>query len=244
MKRCPLGADQGGIEGLVLLLIERAVEVVGLSPAIAGGGKNAVHVQALRCNDGGYRIIKAEPVAAGEGCNGLPQLAVGQGAGGNQNGPILRQGGDFLTVHRDAGVVFHHLGDGLRELVPVHCQGAARRHTGGLGGVQKMGAHGPHFQLEQAGCRVGALRLEGVGADQLGKAGAFVGGGKTGGFLLVQIHGHTMVRQPEGGLTAGQSGAQNVYLHRGSFPIGEVIFSPPVFQSRSLPWRSRACPFS
>ncbi len=226
VKRGALGVDEGIIKGLVLLLIEGAVEVVGLAPAIAGRGKDALHVQAFRRDDGGHGIVKAQPVAAGQGRDGLPQFAVGQRAGGDEDGPVLGQGGDFLPVHRDAGMVFHHLGDGLRELVPVHRQGAARRHPGGLGSVQQMGAHGPHLQFEQAGSRVGTLRLEGVGADQLGKAGAFMGRGKTGGLLLVQIHGHAAVRQPESGLAAGQAGAQNIDLHRGSFPMpGRYFFS-------------------
>ena len=155
-------------------------------------------------------------MAAGEGGDGLAQFAVGQGAGGNQHRLAVVNPGDLLPVDGDVGVGLHQLGDRRGKPVPVHRQCTAGRHAGSLGGIQQMGAHLPHFQLEQAGSRVRPLGFQRVGADQLGKTGTFVGRGKTGGLLLVQVHGNAAVRQPQRRLAAGQAGAQDVDLHDGS----------------------------
>ena len=140
MQRGPLSRDERRVEGLVLFLIERAVQVVGFAAAIAGGGKNFVHVQAVGGDDGGHRIVKAQPVAAGQGGDSLAQFAVGQGAGGHQDGLALIDSRHFLPVDGDVGFVLHHGGNRLREPVPVHGQGAAGSHAGSLGGGQQMGA--------------------------------------------------------------------------------------------------------
>ena len=222
VPRRALGGDERRVKRLVLLFIKGAVEVVGLAAAVAGGGKDLVHVQAVGGDDGRHRVVKAQPVAADQGGHGLAQRAVGQRAGGHQHRPALVDGGDLLPVDGDVWLGLHQRGDGGRELVPVHGQRAAGGHAGTLGGVQQAGAQGAHFQLEQAGGRVGALGFQRVGTDQLGKAGAFVGGGKPGGLLLVQVDGDAAACQPERGFAAGQPGADDGNLHGGSFRMGLV----------------------
>ena len=208
----PLGADEGGVEGLVFRLIKRTVQVIRIPPAIAGGGEHLFLVQAFGGDDGGHRVVEVQLFPAGQGRHGLGQGALGEGAGGHQDGLVLRDGGDFLPVHRDARAVFHHAGDFLAEAVPVHGQSAAGGHAGCLGGLEQMAAHGPHLQLEQAGSGIRALGFQGVGADQLRKAFAFMGGGKADRLLLVQVHLHPVFRQPEGGFAPGQAGAVNLDL--------------------------------
>ena len=102
----------------------------------------------------------------------------------------------------DIGLALHHLGDRGAEGVPVHGQRAARCHAGGLGGLEQMAAQQLHLGLEQTGRGVQPVGLQAVGADQLGKALAFVGGAEFDRLLLVQVHLYALLGQPEGGLAA------------------------------------------
>ena len=213
MQRRALGRNESGMEDLVLFLIKGTVEVVGLAAAIAGSGEYFLVVQAFGGDDGRYCVKKAQPVVAGEVCNCFGQGTFGQGAAGDQHRGAFVKGGHFLTVYRDIRVLFHHLRDGGGKDIAVHGQRTACRHAGGLGSLQKMAAHLLHFELEQAGCRIRALGFQRIGADQLGKAGAFMGGRKLARFLFVQVHLHTGVCQPQRGSAPRQTGTDHVYLH-------------------------------
>ena len=107
--------------------------------------------------------------------------------------------------------------------------------------------------FSRAGGRVQPLGLEAVGADQLGKAGALVGGGKMDGLLLVQGDLHPLPRQPEGGLAAGQARPDDLDVQcgilvsfqlAGAQPLGTGISKPqPSRAQYSLdPWRNRVAP--
>ena len=63
------------------LLVERAVQVVGLAPVIAGGGKHLVVVQTFSGDDGGHGIVEVQPLVTGQGPDLIGQCAIGQGAG-------------------------------------------------------------------------------------------------------------------------------------------------------------------
>ena len=235
MQRRTLGGGQRLIKRLVLRLIEGAVEVIRFAPAVAGGGEDFVVVQTFGGDDGGHRVKKAQASIPGKVGDAPGQCAFGERAGGDEQRRGFIDVHRLLMAHRDARMLLHHAGNLCREHIPVHRQCAARRHAGGLSGLQKMAAHGAHFQLEQPGRGIRALGFQRVGADQLGKAGALVGGGKPDGLLLVQRHLHAVVRQPQRGLAPGQTRAVNgQFFHENPF----------ISHTRSRPWRSTAVPFS
>ena len=221
VERCALGGNERRVERLVFLFIERAVQVVRLAAAIAGRGKNLVIVKALGGHDGRDSVIKAQPMVAGQRGDGLCQCALGQRAAGDEHGCALVQRRDLLAPDRDVGVVFHHFGHGGGKHIAVHGQRTARRHAGGLGGVQQMAAHHLHLNFQKARRGVGALGLERVGANQLREARAFMGRGKFCGLLLVQLDLHTAVRQPKRRLAAGQTGTDDFHLH--SFSVTSLF---------------------
>ena len=201
----PLGGHQRGVEGLVLGLIEGAVEVIRLAPAVAGGREHLAVVEALGGDDGGHRVVEVQAAAAGQPGDLPGQGPLGQGAGGDEDRRRLVDGGRFLPADGDVGVRFHQSGDPGAEGVPVDGQGPAGGHPDRLGGGQQARAHPAHLLLQKAGGGVQPLGLEAVGADQLGKAGALVGRGKMDGLLLVQGDLHPPPGQPEGGLAPGQA---------------------------------------
>ena len=199
------------MEFLVLFLVERAVQVVGLAPVIAGGGKHLVVVQTFSGDDGGHGIVEVQPLVTGQGPDLIGQCAVGQWAGSHQNGGRCIDVLHLLPVDSDIFTAFHHAGHFGAECIAVHRQRTASGHAGRLGGGQQLAAHPAHFFLQQAGSRVQPLSFQAVGADQLRKACAFVCGRKMRGLLLVQVHLHALTRQPEGGFTARKTSAQNGY---------------------------------
>ena len=205
----PLGGHQSGVEGLVLFFIEGAVEVVRLAPAVAAGGEDAAHVQALGGDDGGRRVVEGELVAPGDFGDGRGQRPVGEGAGGHQGGQALVQLGDLFAHHGDVGLTLDQLRHPGAEGVPVHGQGPARRHPDLPGHRQDVAAQQVHLGLEQAGGGVRPVGLQAVGADKLGKILAFVGGAFAGGLLLEELHLNALFRQPQGGLAPGEARAQH-----------------------------------
>ena len=205
----PLGRSQGLIERLVFCLVKGAVQVVGLPPAIAGGGKDLVVVQALGGDDGGHCVIKMQPLVPGQPADLVGQSPLGQGSGGHQHRLGLVDGGDLLPVNGNPRALADHPGNLGAEHVPVHRQSAARRHPGGLGGLQELAAHPAHLLFQQAGSGIQPLGFQAVGADQLGEALAFMGRGEVDRFLLVEVHPDPLARQPEGRLAARQARAQD-----------------------------------
>ena len=235
VQGCPLGGGECLVKGLVLRLVEGAVQVVGLAPAVAAGGEHLFHVQAFGGDDGGGRVIERQALPADEPLNVRRQRAVGQGAGGHQHRGALVDLLHPLAVQGDVGVVLHQLGHFLRKGVPVHRQRTAGGHPGLFRTAQKAGTHQPHLFLQQAGGRIQPLRLQAVGADQLRKAFFLVGRAEVQGLLLIQMHLYPLICQPQGGLAPGQACPQDLDLTHWS------ALSHTVFQNRSLLWRSTVC---
>ena len=226
-----LRTGQCGVEGLVLRLVEGAVQVVGLATVIAGGGKHLAVVQTFGGDDGRNGIVEVQPLVPGQASDLVGQCAVGQRAGGHQNGSALVDGFHLLPVDGDILTLLHHAGDSGAEGIAVHRQRAAGGHAGLLGGGQQPAAHAAHLFLQQTGGRVQPLSLQAVGANQLCKALAFVGRGKVDGLLLVQLYLHALARQPESCFAARQTRAQNSY-----FIFAHLVF-PLIQPSQSLPKR-------
>ena len=207
-----LGTGKCGMESLILRLVEGAVQVVGLATVVAGGGKHLTVVQTFGGDDGGNGIVEVQPLVPGQASDLIGQRAVGQGASGYQNGSALVDGFHLLPVDGDILTLLHHAGDSGAEGIAVHRQRTAGGHAGLLGGSQQPAAHAAHLFLQQTGGRVQPLSLQAVGADQLRKSLAFVGGGKVDGLLLVQLYLHALARQPESRFAARQTRAQNGYF--------------------------------
>ena len=176
VQRGALGRRESRVEFLVLFLVERAVQVVSLAPVIAGGGKHLVVVQTFGGDDGGHSIVEMQTLVPGQGPDLIGQCAVGQGAGGHQNGRSLVDVLHLLPVDGDIFTAFHHAGHFGAEGIAVHRQCTASGHTGRLGSVQQLAAHPPHLFLQQAGGRVQPFGFQAVGADQLRKACVLVRG--------------------------------------------------------------------
>ena len=159
VQRCALCRSESRVEFLVLFLVERAVQVVGLAPVIAGGGKHLVVVQTFSGDDGGHGIVEVQPLVPGQGPDLIGQCAVGQWAGGHQNGGRCIDMLHLLPVDSDIFTAFHHAGHFGAECVAVHRQRTASGHAGRLGGVEQLAAHPAHFFLQQAGSRVQPFRF-------------------------------------------------------------------------------------
>ena len=207
-----LRSGKRGMKGLIFCLVEGAVQIVGLATVIAGSGEHLAVVQTFGGDDGCNGIVEMQPLVPGQASDLVGQCAVGQRAGGHQNGSALVDGFHLLPVDSDILTLLHHAGDSGAEGIAVYRQRAAGGHAGLLGGGQQPTAHAAHLFLQQTGGGVQPLSLQAVGADQLCKALAFVGGGKVDGLLLVQLYLHALARQPESRFAARQTRAQNSYF--------------------------------
>ena len=126
-----LRADQRVVEGVVLVLGHRAVEVVVRPPAVTGGAEDLGHVQRFRGDDGRGGVEEVQRLHAGVARDGIAKRRVGQRPGGDDGGTL----GDLLHEFRRAfyeGVALDRRSDPVREQVAVHRQRAPRGHPGGL----------------------------------------------------------------------------------------------------------------
>ena len=117
-----------------------------------------------------------QTLVPGQGPDLIGQCAVGQGAGGHQNGGSLVDVLHPFPVDGDIFTAFHHAGHFGAEGIAVHRQRTACSHTGRLGSVEQLAAHAAHLFLQQAGRRVQPFGFQAVGADQLRKACVLVRG--------------------------------------------------------------------
>ena len=235
MERGSLRRGQRGVECLILGLVERTVEVVGLAPVVTGGGKHLLIVEALRRHDGGHGVVEVEALIAGQAADLVRQRTVRQRAGGHEDGGALVDVLHPLPVNGDVRLSLHHPGDFGAEGVAVHGQRTACGHAGRLGGVQELTAHPAHLLFQQAGGGVQTFGFQAVGADELREALALVGRGEVGRLLLIELHLHAFSRQPEGRFAARQTGTQ----YSNFILIHSFIFSFSVLAlSVSLPLAS------
>ena len=229
MHRRGLRRNQRVVKGVVLLLGHGAVDVVVLAPPIAGGAEGPVHVHGFQGDDGRGGVVEGEPLLPGEGGDRLREGVAGEGAGGDDGRP-LRQGGDLSLHDRAERVAAQGRGHAGAELLPVHGHGAARRHARGLRAVHDERAHAPHLLLEQADRVLEPVRPQGVGADQLRKAGHVVRRGELLRLHLVQRDLAPALEELPCGLAARKARPADVDLH----PL------PPCFS----PCSGRSRPFA
>ena len=122
-------------EGVVLLLVHGAVDLVGVAPVIAALPPGLLHVDGFVGHEGGGGIEEMQLLLVAEiAADGLGHGITGQGAGGDDDG-TLGDLGDLPVGDGDIGMVLDLVGDHLRKAVTVHGQGAAGFHSGGLGAL-------------------------------------------------------------------------------------------------------------
>ena len=173
-----------------------------------------VHVDALKGDNGGRRVKKVEvaPLREQPG-DGLGQGVGGQRPGGNDHLP-LGDGRDLPLLNSDIGMASDGGGGGDGKPLPVHGQGAPRLHPRLIRTAQDQRAAPAQLLLEQAHGVLQLIGAQGVGAHQLGKAGAVVGGGHFAGLHLAQRDGNPPLGQLPGALAPGQARADDGYTHR------------------------------
>ena len=155
-----LGGGELLPEGLILLLGEGAIDVVGGAPVIAGGKPGAVHIHALKGDQRGRRVKEVEVAVLGIPLgDGLGQRVGGQGAGGHNDLALLRDVQHLSLHHGDVGVAADLFGDGGREGVAVHRQSSACLHPVLVGAGHDEGATAAQLLLQQPH---GVLQLVGA----------------------------------------------------------------------------------
>ena len=87
---------------------------------------------------------------------------------------VFVERGHLFTLDGDARVLFELLGDATRELDAINGERVAGGDGGGVGCCEEKGVGAAHLLLEQPGCGVFGLRLEGVGADEFGEVSGLV----------------------------------------------------------------------
>ena len=209
------GGGEGVEEGLVLLLGEGAVDVVCGAFVVAGGEVDAIHVDGGGVDDGGDGVVEGEVAGTGEALEFRGEGGAGEWAGGEDGDGVgivpciiaASKGGDFFAVDGDEGLGGDAGGDALGEEFAVYGEGVAGGDGGGVGVGEEEGTCEAHLLLEEPGGGVFGLRLEGVGADELGEVGGLVGLGGADGAHFVEVYVATRGGGLEGGFWAGEASA-------------------------------------
>src|ERR671932_7673 len=128
-------------EGVILLLVHRAVQVGSPTLTVTGGEIDFLLVQRLAEDDGGCRIVEKQGLA-GESGDLLRQRVRGQGAGGDDRGAQGYLCG-LLAYHPYVRVTVHRFRNGLRKVLPREPQRTARRDHVCVGAVNDHGPQTP-----------------------------------------------------------------------------------------------------
>ncbi len=126
------------------------------------------------------------------------------------------ESGHLFPVNGDAAFLLDSAGHQAGEFHPVDGQGVPGGHRARIRAGQQGGPGPAHFLLEQPGRAVFALRLERIGADQLGKVGRLMRG--RGAQRAVHHRAHFVEVDlaaaagcHQGSLGAGQAAADDTY---------------------------------
>ena len=194
------GGGEGVEEGVVLVLGEGAVDVVGGAFVPAGGEVNLVHVDGGGVDDGGDGVVEGEVVGTGDVLEGVGEGLRGERAGGEDGQVgVAVEGEDFFAVDGDVGVTLEALFDAGGEGNAVDCEGVSGGDGAGIGLGEQEAAGGAHLLLEQPGGGVFGLGFKGVGGDEFGEVAGLVG---LGGAVRAHLE-EVDEMAPGGGLECG-----------------------------------------
>ncbi len=210
--------NQCGDEGLILLLVHGAVDIVlagaaGANLVIAGLEPAHIHIDRIKMDDRRNGVEEGQSVRAGLRLNGLRQRRRGQGAGGNDGrSPFRRrQAGDFFPNNGNQRMGFKPGRDGLRKAFAVDGQRTASRNLMCIGTSHDERTGEAHLGMENAdGIGFGIIRAERIGTDQLGKLLGLVGIGAAHRAHFVQYDGHARLRELPCSFRTGKATADDV----------------------------------
>ena len=138
--------------------------------------------------------------------------------------------GYLFAVYRDAAFLLDGVSHQAGEFHPVDGQGMSGGHRARIGAAEQGAAGAAHFLLKQPGCAVFTLRLERIGADQLGKVGRLMC--RRGAQRAVDDRAHLvevdLAAAPgrhQGSLRAGQAAADDT--NAGWLPLNRPAPKPP-----------------
>ena len=172
-------------KGLVLLLVHGAVDVVRGAPVVPGLPPGLGHIDGLGSHQRCRRVEKVEIIRLPEVFpDGLGQSVGGQGAGGHNHSP-LRDGGHFLLDDGDARVAADFLRHQPGKALTIHRKAAPGLHPGLLRAGKNQAAAAAQLLLQKTNGVFQPIPPEGVGAHQLRKVRAVVGGGHLLGLHFV-----------------------------------------------------------
>ena len=206
-----LGGGQLPDKGLVLGLIHGAVDIIRSSPVVPGGKPGLVHVDGLRRHQWRGSVVEVQITGPAEVVrDGGGQGLGGQGACGDDDRPF-GNGGELRLLHPDVGVgadfLRHHPGKAL----PVHSQTAAGLHLCGVGAGENQTVQPPQLLLEEPHGVFQPVSPQGVGADQLRKVRAVMGGGHFQRLHFHQADLQAPLGQLPGGLASREPRAHHRY---------------------------------
>ena len=112
LKFCLFGGTQLLPKSQVLLLIHRAVDVVGIAFVVARGAKCDFHIDRVANDDGTGRIEKAQILQSREALQIHRQIVAGEGSGGEDDNAFGGNLFDFLAREGNQGMI----GEGFGEI--------------------------------------------------------------------------------------------------------------------------------
>ena len=222
------GFDHRIDEGVVLLLVHRAVEIIlGVAmlvwPVPARLRPGNIHVDRITVDDRRDGIEERQLVLPGQLLDGLGERGGGERPGGdNDIVPFRRrQSGDHFAAHLDQRFGLDGGGDAAGEIIPVDRQRRSGRHARGIGGGHDKAAQRAHFLMDEAdGVVVGVVGPKTVRTDQLGELVAVVRISAMHAAHFVQDDRHAGPRTGPGGFRTGKAAADDVdgFVHDAAMP--------------------------
>jgi hypothetical protein len=138
------------VEGEILLLVERAVDVIlalALVPArLEPGG---FHVDRLEMDDRRDRVEKGERLRACRSANACGKAGGSERTRGYDREPLVREGIDPLAHERDVGMRCQRCGDPCGKSVAIDRECRSRRHLVDIALPQDQRAERAHLGMEQ-----------------------------------------------------------------------------------------------
>ena len=205
-------------EGVVFFFRERTIYVIRAGAArsrlvVAGLEPGLVHVNRVEIDDRRNGVEEGQLILTSEGQHCFRQRGRSEGAGGDDDAaPVLRrQARDLAALNGDQRLGLKGLFHGLREAVPVHGQGAARRNLACVAAAHDDRSALAQLVMQQADSRgLVIIGAEGIGTDQFGEAAGLVGVGATDGAHLVQHDRHAGTGDLPSGFRPGEAAANDV----------------------------------
>ena len=140
-----VGLEQFVDEVLVLLAVERAIEIVVGAVggfAVAGGPEGDGGIDGLGVHDGADAVVEVEAAGAGEAGDLLGERTAGEGTAGDDPDGVIGEHGDFVAAKIDEGLGGDGGGDFRGEDVAIDGECVAAGYARLLGAGERAGNRG------------------------------------------------------------------------------------------------------